>query len=141
MWLCLRWRRECRRNPLAGRLPTVICTLNDLSTVNSQRARTIQEAVTTLSPAEVIVAAKVFFARRNSIYTAFVDREGPGYVTFRGQGGEEIVIGAVVMDDDTRVTGSTYLFDQQVARFLATLPARAGFVGVVEETAPVDVGA
>ena len=61
------------------------------------------------------MVAKVFFARRNSIYSAFLDKEGPGYVTFRGQGGEEIVIGAVQMGDDTRVTGSTYLFDQQVA--------------------------
>jgi hypothetical protein len=109
--------------------------------VNSQRARTIQEALTTLSPVEVIAAAKLFFARRNSIYTAFLEREGPNYATFRGQGGEEIAIGAVTMGGDTRVTGSTYLFDQQVARFLATLPARAGMAGVVEPTAAVDVHA
>jgi hypothetical protein len=41
----------------------------------------------------------------------------------RGQGGEEVVIGAVAGAGagETRVTGSTYLFDQQIARFFATL--------------------
>ena len=110
--------------------------------MKSQRARTVQEAATTLSPPDVIAAAKTFFARRNGIYTAFLEREGPSHATFRGQGGEEIVIGAVERDGDTQVTASTYLFDQQVARFLASLPARAGLVGAaVEEAAPVDAGA
>jgi hypothetical protein len=89
---------------------------------NAQRAKTLQEVETTLSPSEVIGAAKIFFARRNSIYAAFLDREGPGFVTFRGQGGEEIVIGAAKVAAGTRVSGSTYLFDQQVARFFSGLP-------------------
>jgi hypothetical protein len=107
--------------------------------MNSQRARTVQEAATTLPPVEVIASAKKFFARRNSIYSAFLEKEGPGYVTFRGQGGEEIVIAAVGADSETRVTASTYLFDQQVARFLSTLPAPVGIVAAgVEEAAPAD---
>ena len=107
--------------------------------MNSQRARTVQEASTTLSPPEVIAEAKVFFSRRNSIYAAFIDKEGPGYVTFRGQGGEEIAIGAVTADGHTRVTCSTYLFDQQIARFLSGLPDGRGMVGAgVDETATVD---
>jgi hypothetical protein len=89
--------------------------------MNSQSSRTIQEAVTTESPEEVIAAAKVFFARRNSVYAAFLEKEGNGWATFRGQGGEEIAIGATKADSGTRVTGSTYLFDQQVARFLSSL--------------------
>jgi len=89
--------------------------------MNSQLSRTIQEAVTTESPEEGIAAAKVFFARRNSVYAAFLEKEGNGWATFRGQGGEEIAIGAVKADSGTRVTGSTYLFDQQVARFLSSL--------------------
>ena len=89
--------------------------------MNSQLARTIQEAVAAESPAEVIAAAKVFFARRNSVYAAFLEKEGEGWATFRGQGGEEIAIGAAKSDSGTRVTGSTYLFDQQVARFLSSL--------------------
>jgi hypothetical protein len=93
--------------------------------MNSQRARTLQEAYTTLSPSEVIQEAKVFFARRNSVYTAFLEREGPGYATFRGQGGEEIALGAVAEGEGSRVTASTYLFDQQVARFLDSLPRPA----------------
>jgi hypothetical protein len=89
--------------------------------VNSQLGRTLQEAVTTASPDEVIAAAKRLFPRRNSIYAAYLEKEGKGWVSFRGQGGEEIVIGTVQADGSTRVSGSTYLFDQQVARFLSTL--------------------
>ncbi len=92
--------------------------------MNIQEDRTLQEARTTLSVAEVIEAAKRFFARRNSLYAAFVDREGPTFVSLRGQGGEEVLIGATPAKDSegTLVTGSTYLFDQQVARFFSTLP-------------------
>ena len=84
--------------------------------------RTLQERVTTLSPDDVLAQARRFFAQRSTLYAAFIDMEGPGYVTFRGQGGEEIAIAAVVRDGATLVTGSTYLFDMQVARFFATLP-------------------
>lgn len=94
----------------------------------SQPDRTLQETVTSLAPADVIAAARRFFVRRNSIYAAFPDRVGEDWMTFRGQGGEELAIaarpraGAAGSD----VTASTYLFDQQVARFLATLPAPDG---------------
>ena len=92
--------------------------------MNIQEDRTLQETHTTLSAADVLAEAKRFFARRNSIYAAFVDKEGPTFVSLRGQGGEEILIGAAAAPNGagTRVTGSTYLFDQQVARFFATLP-------------------
>lgn len=81
----------------------------------------IQEVHTTLSPAQVLAAAKTFFTRRNPIYAAFIEKEGPGYVTFRGQGGEEIVIGVTPTEQGTTVRGSTYLFDAQVSRFFTTL--------------------
>lgn len=84
--------------------------------------RTLQEYRSTLPPAEVLAQAKKFFTRRNSLYATFLEKEGPGYVTFRGQGGEEIVIAAAPRDTATLVTGSTYLFDMQVARFFSTLP-------------------
>lgn len=83
---------------------------------------TLQEARTTLAPGEVLARAKDFFSNRNPLYAAFLEKEGPGHATFRGQGGEEIVIAAAQMDGATRVTGSTYLFDMQIARFFATLP-------------------
>jgi hypothetical protein len=89
---------------------------------NSQRARTVQEMVTSLSPAAVLDEAKNFFSRQNGVYAAFVEQEGPAYITLRGQGGEEIVIGTAPGDGGTRVTASTYLFDQQIARFLSSLP-------------------
>jgi hypothetical protein len=85
--------------------------------------RTLQEFRTTLSGPEVLQRAKQFFASRPSLYATFLDMEGPTFCSFRGQGGEEIVIGVSPIDGGTRVTGSSYLFDMQVARFFATLPA------------------
>lgn len=84
--------------------------------------RTLQETTTSLAPAEVLERAKAFFTQRNPLYATFLEKEGPGYATFRGQGGEEIVIAAAPKDGATRVTGSTYLFDMQIARFFTTLP-------------------
>ena len=75
----------------------------------------------THSPADVLNAAKDFFARQTGIYAAFPEQESKSHVTLRGQGGEEVVVAAVPAADGTRVTASTYLFDQQVARFFATL--------------------
>jgi hypothetical protein len=86
-------------------------------------AQTLQETVTSLSGDEVLARARTFFASRPSLYAAFVDREGPSFVSFRGQGTEELVIGVSAAESGgTRVTGSSYLFDMQVARFFATLP-------------------
>jgi hypothetical protein len=82
----------------------------------------MQELTTTLPADEVIARAKSFFSRRSTLYAAFLDKEGPGYCTFRGQGGEEIAIGTAPANGGTRVTGSTYLFEMQVSRFLETLP-------------------
>jgi hypothetical protein len=93
----------------------------------SLQSRTLQEFTTSLSPSDVLKRAKAFFARRPSLYAAFVDKEGETYCTFRGQGGEEIVIAtaAAATGPGTRVTGSSYLFDMQVARFFSTLPEPA----------------
>jgi hypothetical protein len=101
----------------------------------SQTDRTLQETATSLPPADVLSAAKRFFADRNGVYSAFLDMEGPEFVTMRGQGGEEIVIGVASQNGATRVTGSTYMFDQQLARFLATLPStdRAAAQDAVKE--------
>ena len=88
----------------------------------SQRSRTLQETTTTLNPAETLLAAKKFFARQNGVYSAFPEQESATHLTLRGQGGEEIVIGAFPEKGMTKVSGSTYLFDQQIARFFSTLP-------------------
>jgi hypothetical protein len=91
---------------------------------SSSSQRTLQESVTSLSATVVLSAAKEFFSSRPSLYSAFLDKEGPNFCTFRGQGGEEIVIGVAPAPDGngTRVTGSTYLFDMQISRFLSMLP-------------------
>lgn len=88
----------------------------------AQRDRTLQETTTPLGPAEILAAAKRFFAAENRSYAAYPEQEGPEYLTLRGQGGEEIVLSAQAGEGGTRVSGSSYLFDQQVARFLSTLP-------------------
>ena len=90
--------------------------------MSNQQRRTLQHTRTTLAPAEVLAQAKSFFARRNTIYAAFPEKEGPTFVSLRGQGGEEVVVGVATDADGTQVTASSYLFDQQIARFLATLP-------------------
>jgi hypothetical protein len=77
---------------------------------------------TTLPPAEVLRLAKGFFARRNPLYAAFLEKEGETFATFRGQGGEELVVGVASVDGGTAVRASTYLFDMQAQRFFATLP-------------------
>jgi hypothetical protein len=94
---------------------------------NVQRNRTLQQTRTSLPPGEVLTAAKQFFLRRNSIYPAFLEQEGATYVTFRGQGGEELIIGVAGALDGAgaTVTGSTYRFDSQIARFFSTLPPSA----------------
>ena len=90
----------------------------------STSQRTLQETTTSAGSAEVLALAKTFFPSRPSLYSAFLDKEGPNFCTFRGQGGEEIVIGVSAAPDGngTRVTGSTYLFDMQISRFFSTLP-------------------
>jgi hypothetical protein len=84
---------------------------------------TLLETTTELAADEVLARAKNFFANRPSLYSTFLDKEGPGFASFRGQGGEEIVIGVSPAPDGngTRVTGSSYLFDMQVSRFFVTL--------------------
>src|SRR5688572_29826870 len=93
---------------------------------NAQARRTLQETTTSLSVADVLAAAKRFFGPRNAVYAAFVEREGPAHLVLRGQGGEEIALAAQLKDGLTLVTGSSYLFDQQIARFFSTLPPAAG---------------
>ncbi|HKG93110.1 MAG TPA: hypothetical protein VKA84_14495 [Gemmatimonadaceae bacterium] len=110
--------------------------------MNNQQARTLQETTTTLSPAAVLASAKTFFQRRNTIYSAFLEKEGPTYLTFRGQGGEELVIAVRQVEGGTGVTGSTYMFDQQIARFFATLPPAPVAQPVAQSTmTPVSTGA
>ncbi len=100
---------------------------------NSQRARTLQEKSTPLAAADVLAEARVFFSRRSGIYAAFPEQESAVHITLRGQGGEEIVIGtASAPGGGTRVTASTYLFDQQVARFLDNLPSSPSISQEVE---------
>ncbi|MBK6489871.1 MAG: hypothetical protein IPF98_24120 [Gemmatimonadetes bacterium] len=88
--------------------------------------RTMQETRTTLTPAEVLAAAKEFFARRNTIYAAFPEQESAAHVSLRGQGGEELIVGVLTRDGATLVTASSYIFDAQISRFFATLPPVVG---------------
>ena len=82
----------------------------------------IHEMTTTLPPAEVLEKAKAFFGRRVPATAAFLEKEGPGHLVMRGQGGEELVFAVRAGERGTLVRGSTLLFDQQVKRFYTTLP-------------------
>ena len=86
------------------------------------------ETLTSLPAAEIIARAKSFFADRVPNNSAFPEKEGPGFLTLRGQGGEEIAIGISPVPGGSRIRASTLFFDQVVGRFLSTLPLleRAG---------------
>jgi hypothetical protein len=83
--------------------------------------------VVRLSPAEVLERVKLFFAERVPHMAAFAEKEGPGFLVLRGQGGEEVVFSVTALPDGagTRVRASTLFFDQPVDRFLSTLPLEA----------------
>jgi len=82
----------------------------------------VHETTTPLPPDEIIARAKQFFAERVPNTAAYPEKEGPTYLTLRGQGGEEIALAAFASEAGTRVRASTLLFDQAVERFLSTLP-------------------
>lgn len=83
------------------------------------------ETTTSLGPAEVIAAAKRFFGERVPNNAAFPEKEGPTWLTLRGQGGEEIVLALRADEAGSHIRASTLFFDQAVERFLSTLPQPA----------------
>ncbi len=85
----------------------------------------IHEYVTTVEPPEVLARARTFFAERVPLTAAYLEKEGPGFLVLRGQGGEEVVFAVTAADGVTRIRASTLLFDQAVSRFLSTLPTPA----------------
>jgi len=82
----------------------------------------VHETLTTLDPASVLEQAQTFFAERVPNQAAYPEKQGPSWMTLRGQGGEEIALSARADGGATRVRASTLLFDQAVSRFLSTLP-------------------
>ncbi len=92
---------------------------------HQQSGRTLQQQRTALPAADVLASARDFFARRSGIYAAFLEKQGPNWMSLRGQGGEEIVIAANEETGGTAVSASSYMFDAQVAQFLASLPPTA----------------
>lgn len=96
-----------------------------------QSSRTLQQQRTSMSVAEVLTSAKEFFAQRSGIYAAFLEKQGPTWISMRGQGGEEIIVAANDEAGGTSVTASSYMFDAQVAQFLSSLPPAASVVEAV----------
>ncbi|MEP7326147.1 MAG: hypothetical protein ABI836_09385 [Gemmatimonadota bacterium] len=82
--------------------------------------------LTSVPAPEVISRAKAFFADRVPLSAAYPEKEGPGYLVLRGQGGEEVALSVSVSPEGTRIRASTLLFDQAVSRFLSTLPVPEG---------------
>ena len=96
-------------------------------------------ATVALATQEVLERAKRFFAERIPHVAAFVEREGPGFLVLRGQGGEEVVFSVRAPGGAgggggggggglTQVRASTLFFDQAVDRFFSTLPLASGVV-------------
>jgi hypothetical protein len=85
----------------------------------------VYDVLTSLDGADVLRRAKAFFAERVPMQAAFPEKEGPSFLTLRGQGGEEVAIAVLPAANGTRVRASTLLFDQPLDRFLSTLPAPA----------------
>ena len=83
----------------------------------------VYDVVTSLGGADVLRRAKDFFAERVPMQAAFPEKEGPSFLTLRGQGGEEVAIAVFSAPNGTRVRASTLFFDQPLDRFLSTLPA------------------
>ena len=82
----------------------------------------LHEATSSLSGAEVLARAKAFFQDRVPANAAFLEKEGPAWLSLRGQGGEEIAIAVASLPGGCRVRASTLFFDQALGRFLSTLP-------------------
>lgn len=83
----------------------------------------IHETLTQLPGAEVLRRAKAFFPERVPHNAAFLEREGPSFAIFRGQGGEELALAVMAAESGTRVRASSSFFDQAIGRFFSTLPA------------------
>jgi hypothetical protein len=81
------------------------------------------ETLTSLPGPDVLSRAKKFFQERVPNSAAFPEKEGPTWLSLRGQGGEEIALSVSPAPGGTRVRASTLYFDQAVGRFLTTLPA------------------
>ncbi|HXV86013.1 MAG TPA: hypothetical protein VD793_04905, partial [Gemmatimonadales bacterium] len=81
----------------------------------------MHETVTSLPAPEVLQRACAFFTDRVPHHAASLEKLGPAYATFRGQGGEEIALAVLPAQGGTRVRASTLFFDQAVGRFLSTL--------------------
>ena len=80
----------------------------------------VHEVVTALDGAEVLRRAKRFFAERVPMQAAFPEEEGPGFLTLRGQGGEEIAMAVTAVSGGTRVRASTPLPPTTAARTVRT---------------------
>lgn len=81
--------------------------------------------LTTLPGSDVLIRAKEFFAERIPLSAAYPEKEGPTFLTMRGQGGEEVVFSVASSPEGTRIRASTLFFDQAISRFLSTLPTPA----------------
>ena len=109
--------------------------------MHQQSRRQLQSVLTSLAPSDVLDAAVRFFARGSGVYSAFLESRGPSHVVLRGQGGEEIALGAQAVPGGTSVSGSSYLFDQQVSRFLDSLPRAQEVTEPAASNADVPAGA
>lgn len=82
----------------------------------------MHEMITELAQHEVLDRAKAFFLERVPHYGAYLEKEGPNFATFRGQGGEEVTVAAFPLSNGTRVRASSLLYNQAIDRLFSILP-------------------
>lgn len=81
----------------------------------------VQEAVTELSPAEVIRFAREFFATRFTPYGAFAESEGEDHLTLQLDAGELVIGAGVDENGQTVVRGSTSRLHHELSQFLVSV--------------------
>src|SRR5947208_15251448 len=90
----------------------------------SFRAMT-HSTIVALPPQDVLERARRFFSERVPHVAAFVEKEGPGFLVLRGQGGEEIALHASAdAAGTTRVRAATLVFDLALYSFISHLNVR-----------------
>jgi hypothetical protein len=90
---------------------------------------TVQATRTSLDGESVLNNATRFFSRQNTLYPVFPEKRGTAYATFRGQGGEELIIGVLVVH--VRRADRAVLLDPATSMttpFVTSLRARPGTV-------------
>lgn len=80
----------------------------------------IQEVITDLPPAEVMIRAREWFTTRFSPYAGFIEEQSDAHLRFEIEAGE-LILGVGERDGRSVVRGSTSRLHHELSQFLMTL--------------------